>query len=295
MKATKAAVKAQILIWLGVVASGFIRAVSVHSFVNPNNFAPGGVTGLATILTYLTGYNTGIWLFAFNLPLLIVAFFCIRKLFALKSALAIAVSSGFLLLFEKVKFFTYSDNVVLAALAGGILGGIGVSLMFKVGGSSAGTDIIATLIYRKFKSAGVSWFVFGLDAIVVLASFFVYDYQLTPVLLSFIEMFCSARMCDTILNGFRAATKFEIVTTHPEELAEEIFKSLERGVTAVQATGMYSKNEKTLLICLVRRRQIGQFQRIIRKYPDTFAYISPTSEVLGHGFSDSKSEDINNI
>ena len=117
-----------------------------------------------------------------------------------------------------------------------------------------------------------------------MASFFVYDYKLTPVLLAFVEMFVSARACDFILNGFKSAVKFEVITTHGDELSAELMEKLHRGVTKVEAVGMYSQDEKSLLICIVRRRQIAQFQKIIRRYPDTFAYLTSTSEVFGRGF-----------
>ena len=264
-----------------LAVSGFLRAVAVHSFVNPNNFAPGGVAGLATILTYLTQVNSGVYLFAVNLPLLVIAFIFVGRPFAVKTSVSIVLSSAFLLLFEQVDFFVYTDNAILAAIAGGLLNGVGVALLFRLGGASGGTDIIATIIHDRLRSAGVSWFIFGLDSIVVVASFFVYDFRLTPVLLAFVDMFCSARICDNILSGFKSAVKFEVITPHPQALSDELIGTLHRGVTAVPAVGMYAFSERALLICVVRRRQIGQFQRVFKKYPDTFAYISNASEVMG--------------
>lgn len=283
-KPTAAQVRGQIVMWILLLLSGMLRAVSIHSFINPNHFAPGGVTGVATMLNYSTGWNAGIFLFAFNIPLLIVAFFFISKMFTLKTGVSLAVSSLALMLFEKIDFFTYTDERILAAVAGGLLGGAGLAVLFKTGGSSGGTDIIATIIQRKYKAAGVSWFIFALDSVVVIASFFVYDFQLSPVLLAFVEMFVSARACDFILNGFKSAVKFEVITTHADEISAEILAKLHRGVTKVEVTGMYSHDEKALLICIVRRRQIAQFQKIIRAYPDTFAYTTSTSEVFGRGF-----------
>lgn len=284
-KPTREQVRSGIFSWTMIVVSGFLRAFAIHSFINPNNFAAGGVTGAATMLTYVTGWNSGIFLFGINIPLLIVGFIFISKMFAVKTAASLGLSSLLLWMFEAVGFFTYSEERILAAVAGGLVGGVGLALMFKAGGSSGGTDIIATMVHRKYKSAGVSWFIFAMDATVVLVSFFVYDYKLTPVLLSFIEMFFSAKACDLILSGFKSAIKFEVITTHPEEISQEIISTLGRGVTALPATGMYSHDGKTLLVCIVRRRQLAQFQRIIKKYPETFAYISTTSEVMGLGFS----------
>lgn len=286
-KPTKKQVRAEVISWLLVLAAGLLRAFAIHSFITPNNFAPGGVTGLATMLNYVTGWNTGIFLFAVNLPLLVVAFFFISKMFAVKSGVSLAMSSLLLWLLERFAFFQYTDEPILASIAGGLVGGVGIAILFRAGGSSGGTDIIATIIQRKVKMAGVSWFIFALDSVVVLASFFVYGYKLTPVLLAFIEMFCSARASDLILSGAKSAIKFEVITTHPEEISQEVIEKLQHSVTKIDATGMYTRDGKALLICIVRRRQIAQFQKIIHNYPDTFAYISTASEVLGKGFSKS--------
>lgn len=286
MKKDFTKVKQYSFIVFAILLSAVLRALSVHCFVIPNNFAPGGVTGIATMLQEFTRLNSGIFIFAINLPLLIASFFLINKRFAIISAVGIVLQSLLLLLLEKVNFYTYSEpyNTVLAAVAGGVLGGAGIGLILKIGGSSGGTDIIATFIYKHYSATNVSWFIFILDSVVVFVSFFVYGYVLTPVLLSLAEMFASARANELILYGFKSALKFEIVTTRPDELSKELMARLNRGVTAIQAKGMYSGTDKTLLVCIVRRRQVSAFQKILKNYPDSFAYISTTTEVMGLGF-----------
>ncbi len=269
---------------LAILLSGVLRAFSVHCFIIPNNFAPGGVTGIATMLQMATGLNSGIFMFAINLPLLIGAFFLINKRFAITTFIGILLQSGLLMLLELWKMPQYADNAILAAIAGGVIGGAGIGLMLKIGGSSGGTDIIATFIYKHFSFTNVSWFIFILDSIVVFVSFFVYDNVLTPVLLALVEMFCSAKANETILYGFKTALKFEIITSSPDELSKELMQKLHRGVTAIKATGMYTGSDKTMLVCIVRRRQVSAFQKILAKYPDTFGYISTTNEVMGLGF-----------
>lgn len=286
MKRDLTKVKQYAFLTAAILLSGLLRALSVHCFIIPNNFASGGVTGIAAMLQAGTGINSGIFILGINLPLLVASFFLINKKFAVTTAIAIVLQSGLLLLFEKIRFYTYVDpyNSVLSAVAGGVLGGAGIGLMLKIGGSSGGTDIIATFIYKHYSATNVSWFIFILDSIVVFVSFFVYGYVLTPVLLSLTEMFASARANELIVYGFKAALKFEIVTTRPEELSKELMVKLHRGVTAIQAKGMYSGTDKTLLVCIVRRRQVSAFQKILNTYPDSFAYISTTSEVMGLGF-----------
>ncbi len=290
---TKAAEKAQkrklsTLRWLvisgAIILSGLLRALSVHCFVIPHNFAPGGATGVATMLQSATGINSGIWMLAINAPLLIAAFFLITKRFAIITAISIGIQSGLLLLFEKVNVPVYADNSILAAVAGGIVGGAGIGILLKVGGSSGGTDIIATYVYKHFSAASVSWFIFALDSVVVFISFFVFRQGLTPVLLALTEMFASARSNDLIVNGFKSSLKFEIITTSPDALSKEIIEKLHRGVTVIAAKGAYTGADKSMLVCLIRRSQLSAFRKILAHYPDTFAYISTTNEVMGRGF-----------
>lgn len=272
-----------------ILLSSIVRAIGIHSFIIPNNFAPGGVTGLAAILEYLTGINAGLWLFVANIPLLIVAFIFVRKSFAFKTTLALLLSSAFLYLLQFMRFPTLvgqnTGDRILFALAGGLLGGFGIAILLKVGGSSGGTDIIATIIQRKLSATNVAWFIFALDSTVVIASFFVYDFSIIPVLLAFVEMFASSKVIEMILQGLKAAIKFEVVTSNPEELSQEIISKINRGVTMCEVKGMYTHENKGLLICIVRKRQVSQFRAILKNYPDSFAYISSTSEVMGMGFN----------
>ncbi len=285
----KTTFKKVILLILGIISAGVIRAVAIYLFVVPNNFAPGGITGIATMLeNKLPGHpNAGWFLLAMNVPLVIIAFIFIGKRFGIISGGAILLSSGLMILFEKIGLPTFdlADNKILAAMAGGIIGGVGVALMLKLGGSNGGTDIIAALIQKKFSATNIAWYIFLVDSSVVLVSFFVYDNSIVPVLLSMVEMYASSKVAETILQGFKSAVKFEIITTQPEELSAEIIQKLHRGVTKIAAKGMYTGEERAMLICILRKRQMSAFREILKKYPDTFAYITSASEVVGRGFT----------
>lgn len=281
-----------------VFASGLFRAIGVYSFIVPNHFAPGGVTGIASMLEFGTKINAGYFLAAINIPLIVIAFIFIGKRFSIISGIAILLSSGLMIVFEYIPHFprlvadTYGADRILFAVAGGILNGTGGAIIIKVGGSSGGTDIVATLIQKKYSATNIAWFIFLLDSTVVIASGFVYGnlselrQALVPILLAFVEMFTSGKVMETILQGFKSALKFEIITSHPEELSQEIITKLHRGVTSVTAKGMYTGEERAMLICVLRKRELSQFRAILKKYPDSFAYIGNTSEVVGRGFTD---------
>jgi len=269
-----------------ILVSGFIRSVCVEVFTIPYNFAPGGSTGIAALVEYTTGFDAGYTYWIVNIPLLIFAFIFISKAFALMTGAAVTISSVGMLLMNNFDFPVYENGEpVLAAAASGVLGGVALAMMLRIGGSTGGTDIIATFIQRRFSATNVAWFIYLLDAIIVFVSAFIYEDGLTPVLMSLVEMFCLSMMSDVITSGFKTALKFEIITKDPEALSRELIEKLGRGVTSIKAVGMYSHDDKVLLICVIRKRQLSEFNNILKKYPDTFAYVSSTSEVMGLGFS----------
>ncbi len=275
-----------------ILVAGFLRSVCVEVFTIPYNFAPGGSTGVAAMVEYATGFYSGYTYFLVNAPLLVFAFFFIGKGFAVKTGCSIAVASLGMLLMKQFDFPVYENGEpVLAAVAAGVLGGVALVMMLRIGGSTGGSDIIAVYIQRKFSATHVSWFIYGIDAVIVFVSAFVYKDGLNPVLMSLVEMFCLSMMSDAISTGFKSALKFEIVTKNPDEISSEIIHKLGRGVTCVPAIGMYSHDEKNLLICIIRKRQLTEFNEILKKYPDTFAYVMGTREVMGNGFNTQVIED----
>ena len=295
-------VKFMRLMLLPIVATGILRAIAIYIFVTPNNFAPGGFNGIAVLLEYITGQaghriNSGIFLFIFNVPLFFVAFFCLGRREAIVSTFSTLVSSGLLIVFDWIPGFpTYgyesetgmaTVNGLLAAVASGILLGAMLAMMLRSCGTAGGTSIIASVVNKKWKHLSVSWLTFAFDAVVVLASFFVYNagasfmVKLDPVLLALVSLYVTSKTSDMIIHGFQTAYKFEIITDHPDEVAEEIMAKTHHGVTLVKAMGMYTHEDKSMLVCIIRKRQIAQLQRIIKNYPDTFAFFSQTSEVYG--------------
>lgn len=284
---------------LPVLSSGLIRALAVFIFTTPNQFAPGGFTGVSVLLEYVVGWNSGYFLIMLNVPLFFIAFFCLGKREAILSTVSMLLSSGFLILFELIQknwwpgFPQYGGGDsdigrrMLGAVAGGIFLGISLAIMIKCCGTSGGTTILASLVNKKYRNLSVSAMSSAFDACVVFASFFVYNrgasftVKLDPVLLALVSLYVTTKMSDFILQGFKVAYKFEIITDHPQEIADEIMRATHHSVTKMEAEGMFSHEGKSMLVCIIRKRQIARVQRIIRKYPGTFAYFTPASEVYG--------------
>jgi len=280
---------------LPVIFSGILRAIGIYIFVSPNNFAPGGTNGIAVMLEYLTKINSGWWLFAINIPLFFVAFFFLGKREAIVSTASMLFSSLLLILMdipainEAISPYQYvpESGGLLAAVAGGIMFGVALVIMLRACGTSGGMTVLATLVNKKYSNLSISGLTAVFDGIVVVASFFVYNQgasftaKLDPVLLALVSLFFTSKVSDIILQGFKTAYKFEIITNEPDKLADEIMTKLHRGVTKISAEGMYSKEGRSMLVCIIRKRQIAELQRIIKPYPDTFAFFTSVSEVYG--------------
>ena len=277
---------------LAILSSGIVRALAIYIFVTPNEFAPGGINGIAVLLEAVTRVNSGYYLIALNVPLFFVAFFLLGKSEAIISTLSMLLTSGLLIVFDYIPGMTeirYAPeyNAILASIAGGVLLGLALAIMLRSCGTSGGTTVLASLVNKKFRNLSVSAMTSAFDACVVLASFFVYHQgepftaKLDPVLLALISLLVTSKICDFVLQGFKVAYRFEIITDRAEELAKEIMERTHHGVTEMSATGMYSHEGRALLVCVIRKRQIGELQRILRRYPGTFASFSPVSEVYG--------------
>ena len=284
-----------LIVPLIILISGTIRAVIVHMFVVPYDFATSGVTGIGVLIEHeVPWFSAGYTTIILNLPLMILAWLFIGKRFTVISSIAIVLSAIGMILMNKYSSYipTYENGEpIFAAIAAGVLSGIGFAMMIRIGGSTGGSDIIAMLIQKKFQATNISWFVYGVDAVIIFSSIFVFKGEtplafMTPVMMALTEEFSHAMIGDTILTGFKTALKYEIITDKPDEISAEIMEKLKRGVTKTDAVGMYSQDHRAMLICVIRKRQLGEFNKILKKYPGTFAYVISAREVYGKGFSD---------
>ena len=264
-----------------------LLAFSYEIFVYPNHFAPMGINGLATMVQYLFHFNIGYMSILINFPMLIVAFVVIERRFALRTKTfvgAFSIASLILNLFDLSAIVYCAEDgggAILAAVAGGFIYGVIYSLTIRLGGSTGGTDVIAAFINHKRPEYDTVWLIFSLNAAVAGISFFVYGMDYQAVILCIIYSFVCSRVSDWLIKGARTAAKFEVITTEPEVLSKELMATLRHGCTVIPAKGMYSGSEKSMLICVVNRRQIVEFERIIRRYDDTFAYISTVNGTVG--------------
>ena len=272
------------------VLAGIIVSCAYYFFQNSNGFAPGGVGGLATITFYLTGYSVP-WAYlmlGFNIPIFIlVTIFVNRKLGIYLIIYMLVQSFGTEMLKALgAKPYSLINNgedfeIVFACVATGVISGFGFSIMLKHFGASGGTYAISALIKKAKPSTNVAYVSFLMDSSVVLVAFFVYGMKITPVLCTLMNLFIANIVVDYFLSGMRSGYKFEIITDKPNELSNELIDKLHHGVTEIKVVGMYSHTDKYMVVCIVRKKEIGAVMKIIKAYPGSFANFSKVNEVFG--------------
>ena len=276
---------------LCAIFSGIIVGTAYHFFQNSNGFAPGGVGGLATITHYLFADKVGwsILMLLFNLPIFILVSLIVNKKLGLMLSIYLLVQSLIPYFYEFIGAMPYclqnngSDfNIVFACIATGVISGFGFTLMLKRFGASGGTYGISALIKKLRPEINIAYISFIMDASVVFIAFFVYEMKITPVICTLLNLFIANVIVDNGLSGIKNAYKFEIVTSQPNELSQELMRKLKHGVTEIKVQGMYSNTEKYMLVCIINKRQIGEMMKIIKKHPDTFSSFEKVNQVFGN-------------
>ena len=271
-----------------IVFIALAAAVNYQIFVFPNRFAPSGLNGLCTMIQHMFGISVGYLSLIINIPLALLVYFKVNHSLAVRSMIYVVTFSLALLVLERVDltaFYYATENgtsTILGPLVAGIIYGGCYSMLVQCSAYSGGTDFIAALIHKKYPEQNTLWLIFGLNVIVALISYFVYDYKIEPVILCIMYSFTSSTVSDKMGKNGRSAVCFEIITDYPNEISKEIIEKLHHSTTLIPAKGMYSGRETNMLICVVNKTQVAAITRIIRKYPYTFAIMDPVSEVMGN-------------
>ena len=224
----------------------------------------------------------------FNLPIFILVSIFVNRRLGIILIIYIMVQSLSAEALERLGAVAYSADtakedfeIVFACIATGVVSGIGFSLMFKRFGASGGTYAISALIKKSKPETNVAYVAFLLDASVVAIAFFVYDFNITPVICTLLNLFIANTVVDSALAGLKNGYKFEIITDNPDELSTELIEKLKHSVTEIRVVGMYSHTDKYMLVCIIRKKQVGEMMKIIRRYPGTFASFAKVNEVFG--------------
>ncbi len=291
----KLSVKRYIIDFLLIFAIAVLLALTYTIFIIPNDFAPAGINGIATMVQKKLGFSIGYFSLIVNVPLCILAYFFVNKQFAIKSLVFCLVYSGSYLLFTKVIDFTTFQynakgvNTIFPCLIAGMIGGLVYGLCFRVNACTGGTDIVAKWISQKKPLLNFFWITFAMNAVVAFSSLFVFVesesaqiFSYEPVCLCMLYCFLSSFIGNRILQGYKTAYLFTIVTEHPDEIENDIITILHHSATRIKGNGIYSGSEKVVLSCVVNKHQVVDFKSILSKYSNTFTYIELINETVGN-------------
>ena len=269
--------RAYLLMALGCVLGG----AAYPLFLVPNQIAPGGLTGVATIFNYLWGWPVGVTSMALNLPLFVIGYKAMGRVFAFRSLVATLLFSACI---DLIQLPPLTDDILLGTVYGALVLGVGLGLIMRGGATTGGSDMAARMVHKKFPVVTVGAFLFMIDCAVILCAAFTMSAR--AALYALICIFVNAKAVDLVLAGFGSAKACFIITNRAVDIARRIMAELDRGATVVNGTGAYSGRERTLLISVVSQREVIPLKKIVRQEDEkAFMFITDTHETLGEGFS----------
>ncbi len=271
------------LIYIALGAAVYAFGYTV--FIRYNSLTPGGINGIATQISALTSLPPGMLSLAMSIPLLILGFWQLGAHFFITTTISTVLSSVFMDTFD-VLFgsYAYEGEMLIVALFGGALSGIGLALPILRGASAGGNDIIAQVVNRHWPNIPIGKFLFGFNMVVFLSAAFVYG-NIESALCSAVVSFVSSYVVDAVLLGIDSGKSLMIVTEKPYELAKVIHDTTGRGATVIPAYGTCHQEERSILMCVARRRDIVKIRRILKAQdPSAFVIIQDAGEIFGKNF-----------
>lgn len=274
-----------------ILLGSLIYAISISLFLDPNHLAPGGVSGIAIIINYLIKViPTGTLILCMNIPLMLIGVWKFGLRFFMSTIVTIVISS--LAINGFAYFGPLTTDPLLAALAGGVLLALGMGLIFKVGATTGGTDIIVRLLKLKFKHIKTGKLFLLTDSVVVAASALVF-HNIDTALYAAVAVTVSSVVFDMVLYGADSAKLVYIITDKEDIIARRILDELEIGVTYLKGIGAYTGTEKKVILCAMRKHFLPQVQEIAMQEDFcAFLIVTSASEIFGEGFKDIKSEQL---
>lgn len=283
-----------LLILVGTGILGF----GIQCLYDPVSLVTGGFSGLAIVVKYVTAAplaDCGIAMFAegiplwltnivLNIPVFLVAYFVLGRRFIGKTLFGTVMLSVWLYV---IPIFDFAqEDMLLAAVFGGVFSGAGIGLVLRANATTGGTDMVAAIFQKKFfRHYNVAQIMQVVDGLVVIIGLAIFGIK--PTLYAIIAIFVTTQTSDVILEGFKFSRAVYIISNKHEEISEQILEQLDRGITGINAKGMYTGDNKCMLYCVVAKKQIPQIKEIVGEIDaDAFVIVSDVREVLGEGFQD---------
>lgn len=272
---------------LTILIGTFLMGIAFSVFLSPNNISPTGFSGIASLISNFAAskgvnINASLLYMGMNLILFLIAFKSMGKEFIILSVIGVLSFSLSMFVCEFIKIDVGSD-LLLCALYGGLFMGFGAGLVIRSGGSTGGGDTIACMLKHHNAKVTQGQVIVAIDVVIMTVSCFIYG--INYGLYALITCVIMGYVCDTTINGVKAARAFYIITDKSDELSKAIMENVNRGVTELKATGMYQKTEHNMLLCIVTRNQVAALKRTVKDVDSkAFMYSVNVTEALGVGF-----------
>ena len=272
----------RVLAYVQILLGCVLGAAAYPMFLIPNAIAPGGVTGVATVLNSLFQWPVGTTSLVMNVPLFIIGYQSMGRVFAFRSLVATIVFS---LLIDWMPLPMLTHDMLLGSLFGGALMGVGLGLILRGSATTGGSDMIARMVHSRFPHISVGAFLFFIDFCVVLAAGFFITAE--SALYAFISIYIGSRVIDAVVEGFDRQKACYIITAQTETVKDKLMNELGRGLTIINAKGGFRGDDRPLLLCIVSAQEVARLKSIVRMEDErAFVFITDAHEVLGEGFRD---------
>jgi len=282
---------------LQILLGAMILALAMNIFLIPFKIAPGGVSGIATVIFHMSDERipVGITMLAMNIPLFLAGMKIKGRSFIVKSIIGAVFLSVIIDLTEPwiSRFHELvmaapdynSEDILLFALVGGFASGIGLGFVFKEDATTGGTDMAAALLNKVFPWVPVGTLLMILDGLVILLATVVFK-SFRLGLYAVAALFVSSRTLDGFLEGINFAKSLIIISRESEKIAKALMENIDRGVTGLYGKGMYTENQYMILLCVVKKEEIHKVKNEVKRIdPNAFVFLTDVREVLGEGFS----------
>ncbi|MEG1967665.1 MAG: YitT family protein [Clostridia bacterium] len=266
--------------YVQIIIGSVLGALAYPMFLVPNHIAPGGLTGLATVLNFLFKVPVGMTSLLLNIPLFILGYRSMGRVFAVRSLFATIIFS---VLIDILPVPALTQQPFLGALFGGLLMGLGLGLILRGGATTGGSDMVARMIHSRFAHISVGAILFFIDCCVVaMAGFFI---EIEYALYAFISLYAGSKVIDMVMVGLSREKACYVISDEWQAVKTEVMEQLNRGVTVLSAEGGYSGEKKPVLLCVLSAQEVGLLKAIVlAKDERAFVFISDAYEVLGEGF-----------
>jgi len=267
------------------VVGSVLLSVGIFSFAEKVNIAPGGTSGIAIMIKYLTGFPVGIMSFLINIPLLVIAYKFMGKSFVARTVRTLIINTLFLDLVVTPFFPQYGGDRMLGAVFGGVATGLGLGIIFLRGSTTAGTDIISFIVEKKYPHIKVGKAMMFVDGVILAFSALVFK-NIESALFGVVAIFCQSKIIDGIVYGAQRGHQIMVISEKSEKIAERIVNERERGATFLLGEGAYSKKGTKVLMCVVRDWEYIFIKEIIyEEDANAFIIVSQADKIMGEGFS----------